>query len=52
MVRDIIYRIAGKFGKVFDLANWRVCGNSPNKKLPNIVMLSYVYSIGIGRRQI
>ena len=24
------YRIAGKFGEVFNLANWRACGKSPN----------------------
>ena len=43
----IAYRIAGKFGEVFTLANWQVCGKSPN-----IAILCYVYAIGIGRRQI
>ena len=28
-----IYRIAGNFGEVFNLANWRVCGKLPNLKL-------------------
>ena len=42
-----MYRIAGKFGEVFKLANWRVCGKSPN-----IAILHYAYAIGIGRRQI
>ena len=27
-----VYRIAGNFGEVFNLANWRVCGKSPNLK--------------------
>ena len=29
------YRTAGNFGEVFNLANWRVCGKSPNLKLAN-----------------
>ena len=28
----IIYRIAGNFGEVFNLANWRFYGKSPNLK--------------------
>ena len=31
------YRIAGNFGKVFNLANWRFCGKSPNLKPANII---------------
>ena len=30
------YRIAGKFDEVFNLANWRICGKSPNLKPANI----------------
>ena len=46
------YHIAGKFGEVFNLENWRICRKSPNLKLPNIAILRYAYVIDIGRRQI
>ena len=29
---DTTYRIAGNFGEVFNLANWRFYGRSPNLK--------------------
>ena len=48
----LTYHIAGNFGEVFNLANWQVCGKSPNLKLPTIATLRYAYAIGIGRRQI
>ena len=31
-INRIIYRIAGNFGEVFNLANWRFYGRSPNLK--------------------
>ena len=33
----IVYRIAGNFGEVFNLANWRFCGKSPNLNVANII---------------
>ena len=32
-----VYRIAGNFGMVFNLVNWRFCGKSPNLKPANII---------------
>ena len=40
------YRITGKFGDGFNLANWRVCSNSPNLKSPIIALLHYAYAVG------
>ena len=31
------YCIAGNFGEVFNLVNWRFCGKSPNFKSANII---------------
>ena len=38
------YCIAGNFGKVFNLANWRFCGKSPNLKPANIISYTVDYA--------
>ena len=48
----MIYRIAGYFGEVFNLANWRVCEKSSNLKLPSLVILHYAYATSINHSQI
>ena len=35
VVGSLTYCIAGNFGEIFNLANWRFCGKSPNLKPTN-----------------
>ena len=42
--------IVGNFGEVFNLANWRFCGKSPNLKSANIISCTishYVEALAI-----
>ena len=43
-----VYCIARNFGEVFNLANWRFCGQSPNLKPANII--SYTIALCRGAR--
>ena len=48
----LVYRIAGNFGKVFNLANWQFCGKSPNLKPANIISYTIVLCGSARNRQI
>ena len=46
------YRIAGNFGEVFNLANWRVLREIAKFKACQLSRYSDTYAVDIGRRQI
>ena len=50
-VDAVKYRIAGNFGVVFNLANWRFCRNSPNLKPATIfhTLLHYAEALAIAK---
>ena len=44
--------IAGNFGEIFNLANWRFCRKSPNLKSANIISCTIALCGGAHNRQI
>ena len=48
------YRIAGNFGEVFNVVNWRFCGKSPKLNPPILfhILLLYVEALMITKLKI